>query len=204
MLEWCSISASDQQAIKTSVQSRADTDESSQQREQRLQRLQSDSAPSKPETAQTEKSLVEERVAESSSGMVTMSMDMSVTMDISEQQEQSMDMTLDHSVSAMNAPAQDSNTTDTLANQHQISTANTETIDQQPLSADAFVRPDHNTMKRRRLVNSKPDCAELVCMPRMFAYSVLIEFTELDDTLDIRVRMFKEYEKTRCMQWNLS
>lgn len=101
---------------------------------------------------------------ESSSGMVTMSMDMSVTMDISEQQEQSMDMTLEHTESAANAMNQDTHTIDTPANQPQIPAVDPQASSHLPVSAETFVRPDHNPMKRRRLVNSKLDYPGLVCI----------------------------------------
>ncbi|KAJ9125231.1 hypothetical protein QFC22_000186 [Naganishia vaughanmartiniae] len=175
MLEWCSMATSDQKDVKIGVQSRSEADGVSQQP---FQQIQPDLAHPMPETAEAEKSAEEERMQEVPSGMTTVSMDISVTMDISERQEESMDMSLEHSESVVKATAQEIEATDTPANQQQSLTGNPEASTRPTVSAETFVRPDHNPMKRRRLVN---------------------KFTELDDTLDVRVQMFKEYGKD-CYQ----
>ncbi|KAJ9108887.1 hypothetical protein QFC21_000208 [Naganishia friedmannii] len=184
MLEWCSISASEQKDAKTGVQASSSANGVSQQP---FQQVRPDPVPPKPETAQAEKNIEEERMQESSSGMVTMSMDMSVTMEISEQQqEESMDMTSEQTESVINATDQD---VDATGNQYQGFAGNSEARRQPPVSAETFVRPDHNPTKRRRLVNTYPPANA--------------EFTELDDTLDTRVRMFKDYQSA-CVRGDYS
>ncbi|KAJ9101911.1 hypothetical protein QFC19_004992 [Naganishia cerealis] len=60
-----------------------------------------------------------------------------------------------------------------FVNQNSSQMMNLAADTQASMPAEGFTRPEHNPTKRRKLVN---------------------KFTELDDTLDTRVRMFKDYQ----------
>jgi hypothetical protein len=109
-----------------------------------------------------------------SSGSATMSMDLSVSMDVSRTHEESMDITGEPSG---------------------ISRLQNETPVVEEAAPDATRRQQANqayaSNKRRKIVNSKLNRIGTVKTFLTF-FDMLVESTELDDTLDTRVQMFKE------------